>query len=99
MYQLVIARDGYTRPDAAGRTFPRWVLALSVDGTNPIRSKYNARRMAVVTRSSGIAAPLYMARAVAYVKAIGGCTAEQSGPIADWFRAHRTGQPVERIAA
>jgi hypothetical protein len=90
---LVSALDGRTRA-VDGQSYPRWALVLSRDGEHPIRSAFG-RRMPVVSRTtSGIRAPDWHGRAASFVRIMGGCTADQAGVIADWFRSHRNGSPV-----
>jgi hypothetical protein len=92
LFHLAIARDGWAKDDA-GFVYPRWVVCLSRDGSTPASRYRNGGPKSVGGRSSAMkVAPDWQRRAVGYVAAIGGVTAEEAGTVADWYRRNRTGQ-------
>ena len=100
-WRLVIARDGTAATGQAEDrwTFGRWALSLSADGVKPARRYRNGGPVSVVKPVSGKHAPEWMARAVAYVAAVGGVSEGEAATVAEWYRTHRTGSYGARVAA
>lgn len=101
LYQLVIARDG-TAATGSGEdrwTFGRWAVCLSADGKRPVSFYRNGGPRGVVKPVSGKSAPEWQRRAVAYVAAVGGVSESEAVDVVEWFREHRTGSYLARVAA
>lgn len=101
LYHLVIARDG-TAATGSGEdrwTFPRWAVCLSADGRAPLKRWRNGGPVGVVKPVSGKSAPEWQRRAVAYVAAVGGVSESEAVDVVEWYRKHRTGSYVARVAA
>lgn len=100
-WQLVIARDGTAATGEADDrwTFGRWALALSADGVKVARRWRNGGPQSVIKPVSGKRPPEWMARAVAYVAAVGGVSEAEAATVADWYRRNRRGEYAGRVAA
>jgi len=96
LYLLTIATDGKARTDEW--TYTRWALCHSVDGVEPAHRFRNGGPVNVTRPVAGKDAPQWMHRAVAYVRAMGAMNRTELAAVADWFRAHRTGTPIEDFA-
>lgn len=93
LYHLTIATDGKARTDEW--TYTRWALCHSTDGTEPAHRFNNGGPVNVTRPVAGKDAPQWMHRAVAYVRSAGPMERAELATVAEWFRAHRTGTPVE----
>ena len=97
LYTLVIATDGKAR--TSDWTYTRWALCPSLDGVNPARHFRNGGPVNCARPVTNKQAPLWMTRAVAFVASAGPMTTRCLAEVCEWFRAHRVGVPVERLAA
>lgn len=96
LYLLTIATDGKARTDEW--TYTRWALCHSVDGVEPAHRFRNGGPVNVTRPVAGKDAPLWMDRAVAYVRSMGPMNRTELAAVADWFHAHRVGTPIEDFA-
>lgn len=92
LYTLVIATDGKARTDEW--TYTRWALCHSLDGNEPAHRYRNGGPVNVVKPVTGKEAPLWMHRAVNYVRSMGPMTRAELAEVGAWFQAHRTGTPI-----
>lgn len=87
---------GYTRPNNSGcgsEVWQRWALVpIGSNGLPALRWRDGKPRH-VGPRSSGKEAPLWLRRAAAFCERCGPLTLNELDGIAEWFRAHRTGEP------
>lgn len=96
LYLLTIATDGKARTDEW--TYTRWALCHSADGVEPAHRFRNGGPVNVTRPVAGKDAPLWMERAVAYVRSMGPMNRTDLAAVADWFRSHRVGTPIEDFA-
>ena len=92
-YYLAIATDGKARTDEW--TYTRWALCHSTDKVEPAHRYRNGGPVAVVKPTASKAPPVWMTRAVCYVLSAGPMTRPELAEVAEWFRAHRVGTPVQ----
>jgi hypothetical protein len=92
LYFLTIATDGKARSEEW--TYTRWALCPSTDGAEPAHRFRNGGPVNCTRPSAGKEAPLWMHRAVAYVRSAGPMGVAELGVVAEWFRANRVGTPV-----
>lgn len=95
-YLLTIATDGKARTDEW--TYTRWALCHSSDGVEPAHRYRNGGPVNVARPVAGKDAPLWMHRAVAFVRSMGPMTRAELANVAAWFQANRTGTPVADFA-
>ena len=98
LYTLVVATDGKAR--ASDWTYTRWALCPSLDSTTPAAHYRNGGPVNCAKPvSGGKQPPMWMIRAVAFVASAGPMTTTSLQEIAEWFRSHRVGIPLDRLAA
>lgn len=96
LFNLAICTDGYAR--SAEWRYIRWAICASHDGVHPAFRYRNGGPRSLTKPSAGKSAPLWMHRAVNYVRAVGGLPLAELEYVVEWFRTHRVGVPMAHLA-